>query len=143
EDHGVEIDELADAVAHGVGDTGDGVAAEAVADESDVVEILVFDHVGDVGHEEVEIDRLGNQVRALAEAGLRRRGHGVPASTLDRGDFAPAPAAVPRAVQKYVGLRCSRASDGWRGTASGCDCAGGKKRSTIHKLLLDPCGPWH
>lgn len=68
----IEVDELADTVAHVVGNAGDRIAAETVPNQDDVVEIFVFDQVGDVGNKQVEIDRLRDQVRTLAEARLRR-----------------------------------------------------------------------
>ena len=63
---GVEEDEVADAVDRPVGGAGDHQAAVAVADEHDVVEVLVEEDVGDVGDVRLEVD-----VRQTAGASAR------------------------------------------------------------------------
>jgi len=75
---GIEEHDRADRIAHLLGDARDDHAAIGVADQHDVVEVLPFDHVDDVGNVGREIDLAADQVRALAEPGHRGREHLVP-----------------------------------------------------------------
>ena len=69
-----------------------------MTNQNDVFEVFPFDHVDDVCDVRVERDLRAHQVRALAEPGQRRREDLVAAALQQIGDAAPAPAAVPRAV---------------------------------------------
>ncbi len=100
----VEEHKGGDAIEDLLGRAGDRPAAVRMADEADVAQVFVFDHVDDVGDVGVEIDRAARQVRALAEPGERRREHGMALRAQKIGDTTPAPAAVPGAMHQHEGL---------------------------------------
>jgi hypothetical protein len=75
-----------------------------VHDQADVLEVLPFEHVDEVGDVGVEIDVLAHEVRALADASERRREDLVALLFQEVGDAPPAPAAMPRAVHQHEGL---------------------------------------
>ena len=85
---------MADSLRHAVGGAGDRHAAEAVADEDDVLDLLRLQVLDQILHEGLQRDGPGEQVAALAEAGLRRRGDPMAPSAQQTGDVAPAPITV-------------------------------------------------
>ncbi len=74
-----------------------------MADEHDVGELFGADEAANVLDMGRKIHRFVEQVRALAEAGERRREHAPAAGFQPVGDEAPAPAAVPGAVDEDEG----------------------------------------
>ena len=81
----------------------DGVAAEAVADEDGVVELLGLEHGDKVLDERAEGDRGVEEVGAVAEAGLGRGMDGVAGGAEEGCDAGPAPGAVKGAVEQDEG----------------------------------------
>ena len=112
--HGcVEIDEASNAVGRPLGDGRDHRSAVAVADQRDVVQVLVVQKAHDVGDMGVQADVGTKQMRALAKAGQRRRDHRMAASLKVRRDIAPAPASKPgagyeeeRSQARPIRVRC-------------------------------------
>ena len=100
----VEEHELPELFRHAVGDAGDDRAAEAVADQHHVLELLGLDEVRDVGDEDVERDDAGQVVARRAETGEGRREHSVARRAQPLGDDAPAPATMPGAVDEDEGV---------------------------------------
>jgi hypothetical protein len=68
-----------------------------VADQRDIVQVLVVQKAHDVGDMGVQADIGTQQMRALAKAGQCRRDHGMAAGFEARRDIAPAPTAKPGA----------------------------------------------
>ncbi len=109
----VEVAEVAHGLLrHPVRHAADGVAAEAVPDGDDAAQLLRLHEAGGAVHEHVERDAARKGMLALAEAGPRRREHPVPLRVRRVRGAAPAPAAVPSAVDEHVGLR-RPAADAW------------------------------
>ena len=75
-----------------------------MADEHDVVEVLVEEDVGDVGDVRLEVDVGRQQVRALAQAGERRRVHVV---ALRRAGAGPDPGSTTRRAPSRARVRTS------------------------------------
>ncbi len=98
----VEIDELADPVERAVGDARDHHPAVAVAGEDRVAEVLVVEHVDDVGDVRVEVDVGAQQVGPLTQAGQRRAVNLVALPPQDPGDLLVAPAAVAAPVDEDI-----------------------------------------
>jgi hypothetical protein len=133
----VEIDEVADAFRHAVGDAGHREAAEGVAHEDHVLQLLRFQHRGDVLHEGVDGDGARHQVPALAEPGLGRREDAVALGTQPVRGVLPDPAAAPGAMHQDKGL-----GSGGRGLRQGGgsregDGPGGEDVATLQGV--SPC----
>ncbi len=94
---GVEVDQLRQALGHPLGHPGDDHPAEAVADQDDVAQVLVLQHVDDVGDEVVEVDGRAGEVDALAEAGAGRGVDVVAGRPQQRRDRVPDEGAGPLA----------------------------------------------
>ena len=76
-------------------------------DEADVLQVLPFHHIDDVGDVGVEIDVLRQEVRTFAEPGEGGREHLVALLLQKIRHTPPAPAAVPGAVDQHERLRRS------------------------------------
>ena len=96
---------MANPLRHRVGGAGDRQAAEGMPDQHDIAQFLGLDHVDDVLGESIERDVFGQQVFPLAKPGLGRREHLMPGRAQPVRNPAPAPAAMPGAVNQYERLR--------------------------------------
>jgi len=76
----------------------------------------------------VEIDVLAHEMRALAEPGERRREHLVALFLQQVGDAAPAPSAVPGAVDQHEGFARAALRVGLCAAERGCAGAGTRAR---------------
>src|SRR2546427_763129 len=75
----VDEDNRCDRRQHLLGDARDDATRIGMADQDDVLQVLEFDHVHDVGDVRVQIDAGGEKMNALAQACERRRVDLVPA----------------------------------------------------------------
>ena len=94
---GVQIDEVSNAVVRLLSDSRDHRPAIAVADQRDIVQVVVVQKADDVSDMRVQPDVGAKQMRSLAKTGQRRRYHRMTAGVKRRRDIAPAPATKPRA----------------------------------------------
>ncbi len=99
-DDGVDVDEVAQALGHPVRDGRADHAAVGVDDQHDLVQLFHLDGVGHVGDVRLQRDRGRHEVHALAHAGERHGMHAMPGPGQRRHHVAPAPAAVPGAVDE-------------------------------------------
>src|SRR5262249_13963071 len=76
-----------------------------VPDEDDVAQILVLQHVDDVGDVHVEADLSASEMTPFAETRQRRREHWVPLLTEKRDDLLPEPPSVPGRVNQNEDFR--------------------------------------
>jgi len=125
---GVEVDDAPDPIGSPVADSGDHHAAVAVPDEDDVAQVFVVEHGGDVADVQVEIDGRTEKVRALAEAGERRRVHVVTVGPQEPRDALVAPTAVTAPVHQHIRRhRCD--GNGRSRRVRACRTPGGRPRS--------------
>src|SRR5262249_36943978 len=84
-------------------------AAIGMADEHEIAQPFVFDDAKHIGNVQGEVDARAEQVCSVAETGVRRCEHVVPAGAQAVDDALPGPAAMPGAVNEDEGLGVS----GW------------------------------
>src|SRR5882724_8403161 len=96
---------MANLVGHRVGDAADRKAAERVPDEDNVGQFFGLDDVEDVLGESIQRYVFRQQMLALAESGLRWREHLASGGTQPVRNPAPAPAAMPGAMNQHERLR--------------------------------------
>ena len=101
-----------------------------MGDEADSFEAFPSDHVDDVGDVSVETDVLGQQVRALAEAGQRRREDLAALLFEQVGDAPPLPAAARGAGNEHEGLRRGVRVSGVREAGNRRDCSASERGAT-------------
>ena len=133
----VEPDDRGDAVSDLLQRAGARPPAVGVHDQADVLEVLPFEHVDEVGDVGVEIDVLAHEVRALADAGERRREHLVALLFQQVRHAPPAPAAVPRAVHQHECLGLTGLRQRRRAAQRRCACAGTGARE--HRAASEGC----
>jgi hypothetical protein len=78
-----------------------------MADQHEIPQPLVFDDAKHIGNVQGEIDARAKQMRTLAETGVRRGEHAVPAGAQPVGHALPCPAAMPGTVYEDEGLGVS------------------------------------
>ncbi|GAA1844885.1 hypothetical protein GCM10009836_25480 [Pseudonocardia ailaonensis] len=103
EGHGVDEDQVGDAVRDAVGGRGDDHAGVAVSDEDDVGEVVVEDGGGDVLDVGAQVDVGAEQVRRVAVAGQGRGQDAVAVGPEQWDDPLPGLAVVPRPVHEDEG----------------------------------------
>jgi hypothetical protein len=75
-----------------------------VAEQHDVAEVFVFDHVQHVLNVDLEIDRWIGQMHPLTESGVGRRDQPMPGALHQRVHFLPRPSRRPGAVADEKGF---------------------------------------
>ena len=75
-----------------------------MAEQHDVAQILILDHLQDILDVGFEIEVLVRQMRALAEAGVGWRQQPMPRGQHQRVHLSPSEAAAPRAVTEQEGF---------------------------------------
>ena len=98
--HRIEIDIVGDPLAQLVADAGDHAAGVAVTDQHEVVEAFELDQADDVRDMGRQPDPGPEQMRAVGQAGKRRREDAVSGRGQQARDARPAPAAMPGAVHQ-------------------------------------------
>jgi len=72
-----------------------------MADQNDILQAFPREDIGDIGNVRVERDLVAHQVRALAKAGERWRVDFVTLGIQQVGHAAPAPSAMPGAMDQH------------------------------------------
>jgi hypothetical protein len=99
---GVDEDEPQQSAGKPGGNAGQDHPGVAVPGQHDIGEPLGLDGRNDVLHVRVESDAGAHQVRPVPQAGQGGREHVVPTPPQLVGDSAPAPSAMPGAVDQHV-----------------------------------------
>ena len=100
----VEVHQVRQPFRDPIGHARDRDAAEAVAHQDHVVQLLGLDDLHQVLDEGIDGDAAGQQVGAVAHAGIAGRVHPVACRRQALGHRPPAPAAMPGAMRQHIGL---------------------------------------
>ena len=100
-DEGIDVDQVTDAPARLLGDTGDDQSAIAVADEHDIVEILSVQEIDHIPNVRVERHMLRERPGVGSQAGQRGDEHRTSRQLQPRRHEVPRRAALKRAVDEY------------------------------------------
>lgn len=107
----IDVDEPRNAFARLIGDSGDDGVRVAMPDQHYIAQILVSEHVHDIGDAGVEIHLPPGEMHALTQAGERHRVDAVSRRAQRLRDIALGPAADPHAGDKDKGCHSTSVSN--------------------------------